>query len=78
MACTTILVGKDASAGGCAYAGRTNDDSSMVAAKLEIFPAYEETGTYTYVDPENGLTVSLPKANRRCVIEPVYNESPDI
>lgn len=78
LACTTILVGKDASADGCAYAGRTNDDSTMLAAKLAIFPASDEAGTYEYVNPENGLTLHLPKANRRCVIEPVYNASPDI
>lgn len=77
-ACTTILVGKDASSDGCAYAGRTNDDSSMLAAKIEIFPASGETGTYVYVDPENGAKVTLPKANRRCIIEPVYNTSADI
>ena len=78
FACTTILVGKDASADGCAYAGRTNDDTEMVSAGLRIFPASDEDGTYEYVDPENGLKLSLPKKNRRCVIEPIYKESPDI
>ena len=78
LACTTILVGKDASADGCAYAGRTNDDTTMLSAKLAIFPASDGAGSYEYVDPENGLTVSLPKANHRCIIEPVYNDSPDI
>ena len=77
-ACTTILVGKDASADGCAYAGRTNDDTSMLSAKIEIFPASEEKGTCVFVDPENGAKVTLPKANLRCIIEPVYNSSPDI
>ncbi len=77
-ACTTILVGKDASADGCAYAGRTVDDSSMDTAKLEIFPASGETGSYVFVDPENGVEVTLPKANRQCIIEPIYNSSADI
>ena len=78
LACTTILVGKNASADGCAYAGRTNDDPEMLSSRLKIFPASDETGTYEYVDPENGLKLSLPKANRRCIILPVYDKSPDM
>ncbi len=78
LACTTILVGKDASADGCAYAGRTNDDTEMLSARLNIFPASDKSGTYKYVDPENGLKLSLPKKNLRCVFEPVYKKSPDI
>ena len=77
-ACTTILVGKDASADGSAYAGRTNDDVEMLSAKIEIFPASKGPGTYVFVDPENGAEVTLPKANHRCIIEPVYNKCPDI
>ncbi len=78
MACTTILVGKDASADGCAYAGRTNDMTDMSSAKPEIFPASEKEGSFEYVDPENGFTLSLPKANRRCVIVPDYMSSPEL
>lgn len=78
LACTTILVGKDASSDGCAYAGRLNDNGEMFSARLAIFPASDEAGTYEYVDPENGLKLNLPKANRRCVIEPIYRDSPDI
>lgn len=78
LACTTILVGKNASADGYAYAGRTNDDAEMVSARLNIFPASDESGTYEYTDPENGLKLSLPKKNRRCIFEPIYKESSDI
>ena len=78
FACTTILVGKNASADGYAYAGRTNDDTEMVSASLRIFPASDESGTYEYVDPENGLKLRLPKKNLRCIIEPVYQKSPDM
>ena len=78
LACTTILVGKDASADGCAYAGRTNDNGKMLSARLTVFPASDEAGTYEYTDPENGVKIILPKANRRCIIEPLYQESPDI
>lgn len=78
FACTTILVGKDASADGSAYVGRTDDHRSMAAAKLDIFPASDEKGTYQYVDPINGAVICLPKANRRCVIEPICKGSPDI
>lgn len=78
FACTTILVGKDASVDGYAYAGRTNDDVTMLSAKLAVFPACDEEGSYEYVDPETGLTLTLPKANRRCVIEPSCQESPDV
>ena len=63
MACTTILVGKNASADGCAYAGRTVDDNKMDSAKLRIFPASKKTGSYTYVDPDNGFKVKLPRAH---------------
>ena len=65
FACTTILVGKNASADGCSYAGRTMDISEMVSAGLRIFPASDEPGTYEYIDPENGLKLSLPKKNQR-------------
>ena len=78
FACTTILVGKDASADGCAYAGRTSDGAEMDITGLKIFPACDEPGTYEYVDPENGLTLSLPKKNQRCIILPVYAKSPDL
>ncbi len=78
LACTTILVGKDASADGYAYAGRTVDDSTMHSSGLVIFPAAEGEGSYEYVDAENGLTLSLPETNRRCVIEPLFNNSPDL
>lgn len=78
MACTTILVGKDASADGCAYAGRTNDMTEMVSAKLEILPASEEEGSFEFVDPENGFTISLSKATRRCLIVPDYSSSSDL
>ena len=77
MACTTILVGKDASADGYAYACRTDDASDLHSAKLDIFPASDEEGVCEYVDPENGLTLSLPKAARRCVIMPFFTGSPD-
>lgn len=78
LACTTILVGKNASADGYAYAGRTNDNGEMLSAKIAIFPASDAEGTYVFTDPENGVEVTLPKANRRCVFEPLYKESPDI
>ena len=78
FACTTILVGKDASADGCAYAGRTSDGAEMDITGLKIFPACDEPGTYEYADPENGLTLSLPKKNQRCIILPVYAKSPDL
>lgn len=78
LACTTILVGKDASTDGYAYMGRTNDDSAMYATKLYIFPACDEEGTYEYHDPEIGLDITLPKANYRCIIEPSYKESSDV
>lgn len=77
-ACTTILVGKNASADGSAFAGRTADNTKMAAAKLAIFPACEETGTYEFTDPESGFTMKLPKANYRCIIEPIYSEFPDL
>ena len=75
FACTTILVGKDASADGCSYAGRTCDAPVMVSTGLWIFPASDEPGTYEYADPESGLTFSLPKKNGRCVVEPVCQKS---
>ncbi len=78
FACTTILVGRDASADGCAYAGRTADASEMLSSRIEIFPASDEEGTFVFVDPENGAKVTLPKANRRCVIEPLYSSDPDL
>ena len=77
-ACTTILVGKDASADGSAYAGRTSDAPAMYSSKVEIFPAHLERGSFVYVDPENGAEVTLPKSNYRCVLEPIYNDFSDI
>ncbi|MDO4179450.1 MAG: C69 family dipeptidase [Phascolarctobacterium sp.] len=76
-ACTTFLVGRDASADGSAYIGRTEDTVDLKITKLVDFPASKKAGTFEYVDSGNGFRLTLPNAHHRCLVAPIDDKDPN-
>ena len=62
LGCTTVIVGKDVSADGSAFFGRTVDTHGLVGAHITAVPATEGEGTVIFTDPANGLVAELPAA----------------
>lgn len=60
-ACTTIIVGKDASSDGSAYFGRCNDSPELMNVIFKSVPASNESGNYVYEDEGTKLKLELPK-----------------
>ncbi len=58
LACTTIIVGKKASADGSIIFGRTADTHGLSPVRFMYREAREGGGFYT--DPSNGFSCSLP------------------
>ena len=59
-ACTTILVGGDASTDGSRIIGRTMDAGPLMPMQLVTVPAADGEGTWVFEDEVNGLKVELP------------------
>ena len=59
-ACTTIIVGRGASADGSRIFGRTEDNHGLAVKKLEFMPAFTGEADITFTDAYTGLTLSLP------------------
>lgn len=60
-ACTTIIVGKDASSNGSAFFGRCNDSPELMNVTFRSVPASNESGNYVYEDEGTKLKLELPK-----------------
>ncbi len=71
FACTTIIVGRQASTDGSHFAGRTNDDSDFCIAKLQHIPAYHTDKPITYCDDTVNFVVTLPSTGYECFAVPV-------
>lgn len=59
-ACTTIIVGRGASADGSRIFGRTEDNHGLAVKKLEFMPAFSGEADIPFTDAYTGLTLSLP------------------
>ena len=59
-ACTSIIVGREASADGSLIVGRNEDIFSAYNKNFFVNPATEGEGTVTLTDPINGFTIELP------------------
>lgn len=70
LACTTILVGKDASTTGEAFFGRTVDVHGLGQVTLVSVPAKTRPAPWTYVDDNTGLAVELPARSCQYVMTP--------
>lgn len=65
LACTTIIVGRGASADGSRIFGRTVDAPSsmgVIGTQLRTVPAAAGSGTWIFHDENNGLEAELPAA----------------
>lgn len=58
--CTTIIVGKNASADGTAFYGRTDDGEDFDVTTIKNNPATHHGSEWTYTDPHNGGQYVLP------------------
>ncbi|MDO5111002.1 MAG: C69 family dipeptidase [Clostridia bacterium] len=70
LACTTILVGKDASATGDAFFGRTVDVHGLGQVTLVSVPARMRPASWTYVDDNTGLAIDLPARSCQYTMTP--------
>jgi len=59
-ACTTIIVGRDASADGSRIFGRTEDNHGLAVKKLEFIPFFSGEADIPFTDVYTGLNLSLP------------------
>ncbi len=60
LACTGIVVGKNATDDGSFIIGRTEDISSAYHKNFLVNPGVVGEGTKTFTDPYNGFTIELP------------------
>lgn len=59
-ACTTVIVGRDASADGSRIFGRTEDNHGLAVKKLEYISAISGEADIPFTDVYTGLNLSLP------------------
>lgn len=59
-ACTTVIVGRDASADGSRIFGRTEDNHGLAVKKLEFMPLISGEANIPFTDVYTGLNLSLP------------------
>ena len=69
-ACTTIMVGRDASLDGSHFIGRTVDTPSLCVAKLEHVPRNISQKPVNYIDKTVNLEVVLPSESYECFAIP--------
>ena len=63
LACYTVIVGKDASATGNAFYGRTVDMTVHAPTTIVAEPAQSGSGTWHYIDEFTGLEMELPNTS---------------
>lgn len=73
-ACTSILVGKNASADGSTMIGRDEDSQAAWAKKFVVHPhvEYDEPQTFTSQDVKHPFTMTLPKIQAKYTATPEW------
>ncbi|MEA5014915.1 MAG: C69 family dipeptidase [Candidatus Limiplasma sp.] len=69
-ACTTVIVGRDASADGSLIYGRTVDGEGFETTQIVTVPAQTLSEPYRFVSRHNGLTLELPAESCQYVMTP--------
>jgi len=69
-ACTTIIVGRDASADGSLIFGRTADGEQFQTTQIVTVPAQTLSEPYEFVSEYNGFTIELPAESCQYVMTP--------
>lgn len=69
-ACTTIIVGRDASADGSLIYGRTADGEEFETTQIITVPAQTLDEPYVFVSKHNGFTIELPAKSCQYVMTP--------
>lgn len=69
-ACTTIIVGRNASADGSLIYGRTADGEEFQTTQLVTVPAQTLPAPYHYVSVGNGFTIDLPAESCQYTMTP--------
>lgn len=59
-ACTTLIVGREASADGSRIMGRTSDAHGLEAVKVEHIPAMTRPAPWTFTDEVSKFRITLP------------------
>lgn len=74
FACTTFIVGKNVSADGSAYFGRTADGSETDVCSIATVEASDEEGEYIYEDEQTKFKIKLPKKHYQYFTLPMSEE----
>ena len=69
-ACTTIIVGRDASADGSLIYGRTADGEQFETTQIVSVPAQTLSAPVKFVSQYNGFTMELPTVNCQYTMTP--------
>ncbi|QBO35197.1 C69 family dipeptidase [Periweissella cryptocerci] len=73
-ACTSILIGKDASIDGSTMIGRNEDSRAAWAKALVVRPHEEFLEPQTFVSKDNGFTMELPKVRGKYTATPEWTK----
>ncbi|MDO4218992.1 MAG: C69 family dipeptidase [Synergistaceae bacterium] len=70
FACTTIIVGKEASTDGSHFIGRTSDAPTFSISRLQHIPAYHSDKPIIYRDDMVNFEITLPSNELECFAVP--------
>lgn len=73
-ACTTIIVGNEASEDGSHFIGRTGDAPYLWSASVQHVPGRDDAEPLHYVDNDTGMEIDLPAKAYSCLITPLHGE----
>ena len=70
-ACTTVIVGRKASADGSHFVGRTTDSPTFCMTKLTHLPATKSEKLVAYLDKTVNCEFELPRVGYECIALPI-------
>ena len=76
-ACTTLIVGREASADGSRIMGRTSDAPGLEITKVEHIPAETRSAPWTFTDTVSKFTITLPAKSCAYMSVPCVQKVPD-